>query len=152
MGVTTDGGVTVPGYAWTDANGAYSITVPANSPPTTTPYSIMVIPPAGYYPTSSTSINGVWLTDGQAISGQNFGMSSFTIITLEANRVLSLGSADMIEKDWNGNHTENRHGDADIVLGSDTGGSDQVSTWFNQYSGTPLFNASPAIPVPRPAP
>jgi prepilin-type N-terminal cleavage/methylation domain-containing protein len=143
VGVTTDGGVTVPGYAWTDANGAYSISVPANSPPATTPYQIMVIPPAGYYPTSSTSINGVWLTEGQSLAGQNFGMSSFTIITLQANRVLSLGSADMIEKDWNGNHTENRHGDADIVLGSDTGGSDQVSTWFNQYSSTPLFTASP---------
>jgi prepilin-type N-terminal cleavage/methylation domain-containing protein len=143
VGVTTDGGITVPGYAWTDANGAYSITVPANSPPTTTPYSIMIIPPAGYFPTTSTSINGVWLTAGQALASRNFGLSSFTVITLQANRVLSLGSADMIEKDWNGNHTENRHGDADIVLGSDTGGSDQVSTWFNRWDSTPLFASSP---------
>ncbi len=143
VGVTTDGGITVPGYAWTDANGLFSITVPANDPPATTPYSLMIIPPAGYFPTTSTSINGIYLEAEESISGQNFGLSSFTVITLDANRVLSLASADMIEKDWNGNKTANRHGDVDIVLGSDTGGSDQVSTWFNQYNSTPLFNPSP---------
>jgi prepilin-type N-terminal cleavage/methylation domain-containing protein len=143
VGVTTDGGLTVPGYAWTDANGAYSLTVPANDPPGTTPYSVMIIPPAGYFPTTSTAINGVLLSVGETIAGQNFGLSSFTVITLDANRVLSLGSADMIEKDWNGNQTQNRRGDVDIVLGSDTGGSDQISTWFNRWDSTPLFNAAP---------
>ena len=144
VGVTTDGGMTVPGYAWTDADGAYTVTVPANDPPGTTPYSVMIIPPAGYFPTTTTSINGVLLEAGETLSGKNFGLSSFTVITLDANRVLSLGSGDMVEKDWNGNHTENRHGDVDIVLGSDTGGSDQVSTWFNRWDSTPLFNATPS--------
>lgn len=143
VGVTTDGGFTVPGYAWTDANGLYSVTVPANDPPGTAPYSVMIIPPAGYFPTTSTSINGVLIEAGQTLSDRNFGLSSFTIITLQANRVLSLASADMIEKDWNGNKTANRHGDTDIVLGSDTGGSDQVSTWFNQWDSTPLFAPNP---------
>lgn len=143
VGVTTDGGITVQGYAWSDANGLYSITVPANDPPRTTPYSIMIIPPAGYFPTSASSINGIYQQAGQTLANQDFGLSSFTVITLQANRVLSLGSIDVIEKDWNGNHTENRHGDADIILGSDTGGSDQISSWFNQYSGTPLFASSP---------
>jgi len=143
VGVTTDGGFDVPGYAWTDASGAFSITVPANDPPGTTPYSLMIIPPAGYYPTTTTAINGIYLQAEETLSDRNFGLSSFTVIRLDANRVLSLASADMIEKDWNGNKTANRRSDADIVLGSDTGGSDQVSTWFNQYDSTPLFNASP---------
>ena len=143
VGVTTDGGITVPGYAWSDANGNYSIDVPANDPPHTAPYSVMIIPPAGFFPTSSTSINGVYLQVGQTLAGQNFGVASFTVITLQANRVLCLGSRDLVENDWNGNHTENAHGDPDLVLGSDTGGSDQVSVWFNQYSSTPLFSGSP---------
>ena len=143
VGVTTDGGLTVPGYAWTDVNGIYSITVPANDPPRTTPYSVMIIPPAGFFPTSSTAINGIYLQAGQTLSSQNFGVASFTVINLEANRVLCLKSGDLIEKDWNGSHTENAHGDADLILGSDTGGSDQISIWFNQYSSTPLFDEEP---------
>lgn len=143
VGMTTDGGLTVPGYAWTDANGLYSITAPANDPPRTTPYSLMVIPPPGFFPTSTTSINGVYLRPGQTLGNQDFGMSSFTVITLQASRVLSLGSTDVIEKDWNGNQTQNRRGDADLVLGSDTGGGEQVSSWFNQYNSTPLFAAPP---------
>jgi len=142
VGVTTDGGLTVPGYAWTDENGIYSITVPANDPPRTTPYSVMIIPPAGFFPTSATAINGVYLQAGQTLNNQDFGVASFTVINLEANRVLCLGSADMIEKDWK-NKNDAPHGDPDIVLGSDTGGSDQISVWFNQYSSTPLFDAVP---------
>ncbi len=143
VGITTDGGYTVQGFAWTDVNGLYSITVPANDPPRTTPYSTMIIPPAGFFPTSSTSINGIYLQVGQTLSSQNFGVASFTVINLEANRVLCLKSGDLAEKDWNGNHTENAHGDADLILGSDTGGSDQISVWFNQYSSTPLFDEEP---------
>jgi prepilin-type N-terminal cleavage/methylation domain-containing protein len=143
VGVTTDGGITVPGYAWTDASGNYSIDVPANDPPHTVPYTIMAIPPNGFFPTSATAINGIYLQAGQTLSNQNFGVASFTVITLQANRVLCLGSADLVESDWNGNHTENAHGDADLILGSDTGGSDQVSVWFNQYDSTPLFDAAP---------
>lgn len=139
VGVTTDGGVTVPGYSWTDASGNYSIDVPANDPPRTTTYSIMVLPPAGFFPTSSTSINGIYLTAGQSLASQNFGVASFTVITLTANKVLCLGSADLMEKE---SVAPLARGDADIVLGSDTGGSDEISVWFNQYSSTPLFNAT----------
>ena len=143
VGVTTDGGLTVTGYVWTDVNGIYSILVPANDPPRTTAYSVMIIPPAGFFPTSSTAINGIYLQAGQTLSNQNFGVTSFTVITLEANRVLCLKSGNLSEKDWNGIHTDNAHGDADLVLGSDTGGSDQISIWFNQYSDTPLFDEEP---------
>lgn len=143
VGVTTDGGLTVQGHANTDGNGNYSISVPANDPPRTAPYAVMVTPPTGYYPTGPTSIGGLYLQSGQTLSDRNFGMSSFTMIILQANRVLSLANGDLVENDWNGSHTENRHGDGDIVLGSDTGGTDQVSTWFNRYASTPLFATTP---------
>jgi type II secretory pathway pseudopilin PulG len=151
VGVTTDGGMTVQGYANTDVDGDYTITVPANDPPHTQPYSIIATPPTGYYATSSTSYNSLYLQAGQTLTGRNFGMNSFTVITLSATRVLSLASADLIENDWNGNHTENRHGDRDIVLGSDTGGTDQVSSWWNQYSSTPLFSGDPDFKRSAPA-
>jgi hypothetical protein len=57
--------------------------------------------------------------------------------------VLSLASADVIEKDWNGNQTQNRHGDTDLILGADASGTDQLSIWFNQYNSSPLFNPNP---------
>src|SRR4029077_941880 len=61
VGVTNDGGVTVQGYAYTDASGAFSITVPMNDPPKTTPYSLYCVPPANYFPTGSTSIGGLYV-------------------------------------------------------------------------------------------
>jgi prepilin-type N-terminal cleavage/methylation domain-containing protein len=144
VGVTPDGGLTVPGYAWTDSlTGDYSITVPINDPPHTQAYSVMCIPPAGRFPTGTTSINGIWLQDCQTLTGKNFGMAAYTVIPLTANRVLCLASKDLIESDWNGTHTENARQDQDIILGSDTGGSDQVSVWFNQYNSTPYFDTNP---------
>jgi hypothetical protein len=143
VGVTPDGGMTVSGYAYTNASGDYSIDVPINDPPHTTPYTILCIPPTGFFPTSSTAIHDIWLQDGQTLADNNFGMAAFVVITLEANRVLCLASADVIEKDWPGSATHKARGDRDIVLGSDTGGSDQVSAWFNQYTSTPLYDATP---------
>lgn len=146
VGVTNDGGVTVLGYDYTDASGVYEIQAPANDPPGTQPYSIFCIPPAGYFPTSSTAIGSILLGAGQQLSDRNFGMVGYQIITLNANRVLSLASADLIEQDWSGNINQwdsKGHKDADIVLGSDAAGSDQVSAWFNQYNSTPTFNANP---------
>ena len=143
VGVTTDGGYTVQGFAYTDASGNYTISVPANNPPHTTPYSLMVIPPTGFYPTTTTSINNLWVSVGGTVSSQNFGMGTFSVITLTANRVLCLGSRDLVEKDWPGNSTGKRVIDQDIVLGSDANGADQISAWFNQYSASPLFNSSP---------
>ena len=143
VGVTTDGGVTVQGYAYTDGTGNYEITVPANDPPHTNAYSVFIVPPAGFFPTNSTTIGSLWLQRNQTLTGKNFGMSSYTVITLNASRVLSLASMDLVEKDWNGNQTQNRRQDPDIVLGADAGGTDQVSAWFNQYATSPLFSASP---------
>src|SRR4030095_10874314 len=57
VGVTNDGGITIQGYKYTDALGNYSVQVPINSPPATTPYSVMVIVPPGFYPTSTTAIS-----------------------------------------------------------------------------------------------
>ena len=143
VGATTDGGVTILGYVYTDAGGNFKLTVPSNDPPHTTPYSVFIVPPAGFYPTNSTSIANVWVQAGQTVAGNNFGMASYQIITLNASRVLSLASRDLIEKDWNGNHTENARQDVDLVLGADAGGTDNVSVWFNQYASTPLFDPSP---------
>lgn len=143
VGVTPDGGVTVKGYDYTDAAGAYTIKTPANDPPRTQPYSVLCVPPPGFYPTSTTNIPDLWVQDGGTYSNNDFGMSSFQVITLNATRVLSLASQNVLEKDWNGNQTQNARLDADIVLGADAAGTDQISTWFNQWNSTPLFNADP---------
>jgi len=143
VGVTPDGGVTVAGFMYTDANGDFDIQVTANNPPGTMPYYITCVIPAGKYPTGTTAIGPILLSAGQTISNNNFGVAGYQIITLNASRVLSLASGDLIEKDWNGNQTQNAHGDADILLGADAGGTDNVSVWFNQYNNTPLFDPSP---------
>jgi prepilin-type N-terminal cleavage/methylation domain-containing protein len=142
VGITTNGGVTVQGYSFTDASGNYNITVPANDPPHTQAYTIFMTPPAGFYPTTTTAIPNVWVLGGATLPNQNFGMASYQIITLNASRVLSLAARDLIEADWNGSHTENARADADLVLGADAGGTDNVSVWFNNYASTPLFTPS----------
>lgn len=142
VGATTDGGLTIQGYVYTDATGDFTITVPANDPPHTQPYSVFIVPPAGFFPTNSTSIANVWVQGNQTVTGHNFGLASYQIITLNASRVLCLASRDLIESDWNGNHTENARQDADLVLGADAGGTDNVSVWFNKYASTPLFDPS----------
>lgn len=143
VGATTDGGISVAGYATTDVNGDYEVVVPANDPPRTRPYSLYTVPAPGFYPTTSTSFNGLYLTANQTLTGRNFGMGTFTIISLNASRVLSLHAVDLIEKDWHGNQTQNARADADLVLGADAGGTDNLSVWFNQYANSPLFTASP---------
>jgi hypothetical protein len=49
----------------------------------------------------------------------------------------------VIEKDWPGTSVALAVQDNDLILGADAAGTDQVSTWFNQYNGSPLFTASP---------
>jgi len=146
VGVSPDAGVTIVGYAYTDVNGDYSITVPSNDPPGTQPYTTSIIVPNGFYPTGSTSLGPTLVTPSATITGKNFGIASFQVITLNASRVLSLGSADLIEKDWSGGDAlwnTKGHQDGDIVLGADAGGTDNIAVWFNNYNGSPLFDASP---------
>lgn len=142
VGVTTDGGISVQGYSFTDASGNYTISVPANDPPRTQAYTIYMLPPAGFFPTTSTAIGGVFVQAGQTVASQNFGMASYQVITLNASRVLSLAARDLIEADWNGNQTQNARADADLILGADAGGTDNVSVWFNQFASTPLFGSA----------
>lgn len=144
VGVTNDGGITILGFAYTDASGDYSIDVPVNDPPHTTPNSIMVVPLAAFYPTTTTSIGSIWITAGLLLTGQNFGMGTFTIISLSANRVLSLATADLIEKDWTPpSKPQFARGDMDLVLGADAGGTDNISVWFNNYNSSPVFPTTP---------
>jgi hypothetical protein len=143
VGVSKDGGINVAGYGYTNASGDYDIVAPINDPPHTEAYSVYTVPPAGYFPTSATSIGGLWLRQSPTLNNNNFGVSKYVIITLNASRVLSLAAADLVEKDWNGGHAENAVQDMDLILGADAGGTDNVSAWFNQYASTPLFDASP---------
>jgi len=151
VGVSDDGGMTMKGYAYTNASGAYSISVPANDPPRTNPYQILVVPPPGFFPTGSTSIDNVWVQYNTTNSNNNFGMSTYQIITLSASRVLSLVSGDLIEKDWSSSPAS-AHKDADIVLGADANGVDQVSVWFNQWNSSPLFTTTSSTYYTRSAP
>ena len=143
VGASKDGGVNFPGWGYTDGNGDYSFKAPANDPPHTAAYDIVVTPPPGFYPTSGATISPVWLLGNQTLTGKNFGMSSFQVITLTASRVLSLVSGDVKELDYSLPIT-NAHKDADIMLGADAAGSDQISVWFNQWNASPLFNANPS--------
>lgn len=143
VGVTPDAGVTVLGWQYTDANGNFSIQVPEVQSPAA-PYYITTIVKAGYFPTSSTTIGPFYLNGGQTIGNNNFGEVGYQVITLNASRVLSLASRDLIEADWNGSQTQNARGDHDLVLGADASGSDQISVWFNQYDNSPLFDPNPS--------
>jgi prepilin-type N-terminal cleavage/methylation domain-containing protein len=146
VSVVSGGGSVVQGYAYTDASGNYTITVPSNNPPGTNVYYVTVIPPPGFFPSTATSLGPLLVNPSQTLSGKNFGMAAYQIISLDASRVLSLASVDLQERDWTGNNPATAHADADLVLGADAGGTDNVSVWFNQYNGTPLYSTSPSNP------
>ncbi len=144
VGVTRDNGVTVLGFGTTDASGKYDVKVPANDPPRTSAYTVYVVPPTGYFPTGPTATGGVFVQANNNTSPYNFGMANYQVITLNAQRVLSLAATDLMEKDWTGNQTAHAHGDQDLILGADAGGTDQVSVWFNYAaSGVNPFSGTP---------
>ena len=144
VGVTPDNGVTVLSYQYTNATGDYSLVVPTNVPPSTRAYQIMIVVPGGYYATSTTVIQPVWLSTGQLLTGKNFGVLDYQIISLTASRVLSIASGDLYEKQGSDNAGSNARKDADIVLGADTGATDNMSVWYNQYNSNPLFTTAPS--------
>ena len=141
VGVTTDAGLSVQGYANTDATGNFKITCPANDPPKTQAYTVYCVPPANTFPTTSTATGGVWVKQNNSTSGYSFGMATYQVITLNASRVLSLAAADLIEND--AAKLGSLHQDVDLILGADAGGTDNISVWFNQYNASPLFSATP---------
>jgi prepilin-type N-terminal cleavage/methylation domain-containing protein len=150
VAVTTNSGGNVIGFAYTDASGNYSITVPANDPPHTTPYEITYQLPTNYYATTTTMHTGIYLTPGQTLTGKNFGTNTFQVISLTADRVLSLGSAELMEKDWAGGDNQydaKSHKDIDLVLGSEWVSNPNISVWWNQYPASTLFNATPSYQV-----
>ena len=147
VSVTSGGGAIMQGFAYTDGSGNYNITVPSNNPPGTNPYSVQVVPPGGFYATSPTSLGPLLVDPGNTLSGRNFGVSGFQVISLSASRVLCLASTDLFEADWAGANPATAHVDADLVLGADAGGTDNVSVWFNQYNASPLFSNAPTSPT-----
>jgi prepilin-type N-terminal cleavage/methylation domain-containing protein len=147
VGVSKDGGINVAAYGYTNASGDYDITTPVNDPPHTEAYAVYTIPPSGYFPTTAMSIGGLWLRTSPTLNNKNFGMANYQIITLNASRVLSLAATDLVEKDWNGGHSEQAIQDVDLILGADAGGTDNVSVWFNQYPANKLFTANPTDPT-----
>lgn len=150
VGVTKSSGTVTLGYALTDASGNYSIQVPNNLPAATTPYEVTVIPPGGLYPTTPTQISPIWLLTGQTSSGNNFGMSTFTQITLNADRVLSLASGDLLEKDWSGNANQwatKGSFDKDLVLGSEYVSNPNVSVWWNGWNSPTVSSIFAAAPT-----
>ncbi len=142
VAVTPDAGTTVVGWQYTDASGDFDITAPERLSPAP-PYYIMTIVKPGFFPTSSTSIGPFYLNTGEIRTGNNFGEVGYQVIKLTASRVLSLASTDLIEADGSGNKPENGRGDTDLILGADATGADQISTWFNQYNNTPIFDSNP---------
>ena len=143
VGASKDGGITVDAYAYTDASGNYDIAAPVNDPPHTNAYSVYMVAPGGYFPTTPMSIGGLWLKSNPTLQNNNFGLSNYQIITLNASRVLSLTAADLAEKDWSGGHTDQAIHDTDLILGADAGGTDNISVWFNQYPSPKIFNSNP---------
>lgn len=144
VGVTSNGGANVLGYAMTDVNGAYSIQVANNMPAATTPYAVTVVPPDNYYPTSTTAISPLWVTTGQTLSGNNFGMVNFVAIGLFADRVLALGTANLLEKDWSGNasqYASKGSYDEDLILCSEYVSNPNISVWENNMPSTPVFDS-----------
>jgi hypothetical protein len=99
VSVSPDGGLTTLGYAYTNATGDYSIVVPINDPPRTRPYMVLCVPPPGFFPTSSTALPNQYVQAGAILTGRNFGVGTYQIITLNASRVLCLAPTDLIEKD-----------------------------------------------------
>ncbi len=149
VGVTKLSGTVTLAFDTTDSTGFYSIQAPVNMPAATTPYEITLIPPGGYYPTTSIQITPIWLSVGQTITGQHFGVSNFTQITLNADRVLSLASGNLLEKDWSGADGQwatKASFDIDLVLGSEYVSNPNLAVWFNGWnppSATTCFTPAP---------
>ena len=86
-----------------------------------------------------TDIGSQWVQGGVTYTGKNFGMATFQVISLNASRVLSLASGDLIENDYSGGAT-NAHKDADIVLGADANGVKGFESRLDEKLGDKLHD------------
>jgi hypothetical protein len=73
---------------------------------------VYTIPPNGYFPTTSIVDRRPVAENEPDAPEQQLRYGELQIITLNASRVLSLAAADLVEKDWNGGHTEQAIHDA----------------------------------------
>jgi type II secretory pathway pseudopilin PulG len=148
VGISKVGGGALQGWALTMNNGTYEVVVPANMPEMITAYEITLEVPAGHFPVTSSVIAPLWVETGITYPDNDFGIDPFQLVTLNAERVLSLGSGELMEKDWSGpdgynKYVNNGHKDIDLVLGSEWSANPNISTWFNDWNSSPLF---PAVP------
>ena len=125
-------------FEYTDNNGDYTLKVPVNDPPKTHPYIVECVPTTGYAISDLTKDN-IWVQANQIVSGNNFGLGGFQVISASAKRVLSLVSGDLVESDSSTGLPGTLRNDNDIVLGTESGAVDNILTWFNQYDTKPLF-------------
>ncbi len=150
VGVTKLNGSVTLAFGNTDSTGHYSVEAPNNMPDAATPYEVLVIPPGGYYPTTAVMLSPIWIATSQVLTGNNFGMSNFTQITLNADRVLSLSSGNLLEKDWTGSDGQwatKGSFDIDLILGSEYVSNPNIAVWFNGWNPPTVSTCFAAAPT-----
>jgi prepilin-type N-terminal cleavage/methylation domain-containing protein len=97
-------------------------------------YSVTIIPPGGYIPTTPIRCDSIVVTEDDTLGPYYFGLSKLNYVSLEANRVLCMTINDLWE--WEGPTTANpsHYNDMDIVLGAQyvDNNNANVRGWFNK--------------------
>ena len=133
-------------YTYSDKNGSYSLKLPVNDPPRTTPYTITCRPPAGAPIGAKLSIGSIFLRSNGILNGQDFSLGRFsTTVTNLDHPLTAIAAADFVENDWTGLQTKHARQDVDLIAGSDQSTNSTVEQWFNQYDRTPMFKAAAQI-------
>lgn len=133
-------------YAYTDKKGKYTIRLPVNDPPKTTPFTINCTPPSGYAIGSNMAIENVWVKKSQVISSQNFALGKLAVWEHDLDEPLNaLAAGDFIENDWSGGPVKNARKDLDLVMGTDEGTSSRLQQLLNRYEKTPAFDHKPNV-------
>lgn len=133
-------------YTYTAQQGKYSLRLPVNDPPRTTPYTITCTPPAGAPIGTKLTISSVYLTSGAKLTGMDFSLGRFTATVTDLDRPLTdIALGDFVENDWRGQPSKYARGDLDIVSGSDRSSTSAVEQWFNQYDNPNPFQKNPDI-------
>ena len=133
-------------YTYTDNQGKYSLRLPVNDPPRTTPHTITCSPPAGAPIGTKLSIGSVYLTKGAKLMNMDFSLGRFSTTVTGLDRPLTaIALTDFVENDWRGQPSKYARQDLDIVAGSDKSTTSTVEQWFNQYDSPNPFANNPDV-------